>query len=127
MSLGVLGNREGFFWALIAFFLKFLHTSQIQLDLFSLLFCLKGERLTLCNHTGAEPGTDKKKRPLPTLLIRLPVLEQRGCSGAGIIEEIMRYLLFLLPGSFKVFAAVQVNYPTVEENYNNKANKQHWH
>lgn len=101
---------EGFFFCIrlgYYFFPSFFHASQIRLDLFRLLFCLKGD--WPCATIQALSLAQTRGRTPSTLLIRLPVLEQRRCSGAGIIEEIIRYLLFLLPGSFWVFAAARAN------------------
>lgn len=89
------------------------YTSQTQLELFWLLFCLTGEQSAEvpCATIQVLSMAQTRRRTPSTFLIRLPVFEQRGFLDTSIIEEIMQYLHFLQPGSFQVFTAVQANYP----------------
>lgn len=94
----------------------FLHKKKKkQLELFRLGFCLREEQSAElpCAAIQVLSLAQTRRRTLSTFVIRLPVYEQRGFLGMGIIEEIMQYLLFfpLLPGSFQVFTAVRANYP----------------
>lgn len=107
MCLWVYKILEGLLSLCVALLRKF--TSQTQLELFRLLLCLKGEQSAEvpCATIQVLSLAQTRRRTLSTFLIRLPVFEQRGCLHTGIIEEIMQYLHFLLPGSFQVFTAVQ--------------------
>ena len=102
---------------------KFVPTSQTQLELVWLVFCLKGEQSAEvpCSTIQVPSLAQTRRRTLSTFLIRLPVFEQRGCLQTGIIEEIMQYLRILLPGSFQVFTAAQANYPA--EKWQKQGNK----
>lgn len=122
MSLGV-RDPWGTSFPLFCSSCKFIPTSQTQLELVWLVFCLKGEQSAEvpCSTIQVPSLAQTRRRTLSTFLIRLPVFEQRGCLQTGIIEEIMQYLHILLPGSFQVFTAVQANYPA--EKWQKQGNK----
>lgn len=93
-----------------SFLVLFLHFTNTAGTILTAL--LSGARAigrgALCSHPGAELGTDKKKNLSDTLAC---VQTKRMLTHTGIIEEIMQYLHLLPPGSFRVFAAVQANWP----------------
>lgn len=111
-------NNPGMICLWVSFFFSFLFfcdtlfpsefhfTSRIQLDLFWLLLCLKGERLTPCYRTGAEPGHRQEEEPHQPFWHACLCFNKDDARARALSERSCATCSSSFPSCFQVFAAV---------------------